>query len=289
MATDKYTALWVSHSSISDFQECPRAYYLRNVYRSPDSGRKIQLINPPLTLGQAVHEVIDQISVLPVKERFDVPLIARFTSIWEKYHGKRGGFVNKEVEHQYQQRGQEMIRRLVKTPGPLAKLAVKINADLPYYWLSEEDNIILCGKIDWLEYLEENDAVHIIDFKTGKKAESPDSLQLPIYQLIASETQERPVEKASYWYLERKDRPTPVPLSNSKEAREKVLTIAKEIKTARALERFKCPHQDGCHACRPYEGIVQGQAEFVGVDQFDRELYMLDHPLDEDKKQSKIL
>ena len=60
-----------------------------------------------------------------------------------------------------------------ENPGPLRNLAVKIKSDLPSYWLSEEDNIMLCGKIDWLEYLKEEDAIHIIDFKTGKKGKAP--------------------------------------------------------------------------------------------------------------------
>ena len=70
-----------------------------------------------------------------------------------------------------------MLQRVIKHPGPVAKLAVKIKQDLPYYWLSEEDNIILCGKIDWLEYLPDQDGVHIIDFKTSKYDEAPQSLQ----------------------------------------------------------------------------------------------------------------
>ena len=42
MAVDKYTAVWVSHSSMGDFLKCPRAYFLHNVYKDPktDSGKK---------------------------------------------------------------------------------------------------------------------------------------------------------------------------------------------------------------------------------------------------------
>jgi len=43
--------------------------------------------------------------------------------------------------------------------------------------------------VDWLEYKEETDSVRIIDFKTGKFDEDPDSLQLPIYYLLATHTQ----------------------------------------------------------------------------------------------------
>jgi len=66
MAKDKYTAVWTSHSSIGDFLKCPRAYFLKNMYKDPKTGRKIALVNPALSLGQIVHEVIEGLSVLPV-------------------------------------------------------------------------------------------------------------------------------------------------------------------------------------------------------------------------------
>jgi len=179
--SDKYTAVWVSHTSISDFLRCPRAYYLKNIYRDPKTNHKIKLMSPSLALGSAVHEVLESLSVLPRQTRFSGSLIAKFDRAWEKITGKKGGFINADTEYKFKQRGQEMLRRVMNNPGPLSGLAVKIQMDLPQFWLSEEDNIMLCGKIDWLEYLPDSDSVHIIDFKTGKTEEDPDSLQLPIY------------------------------------------------------------------------------------------------------------
>jgi len=192
---DKYTALWVSHSSISTFLECPRAYYLKNIYKDPKTGHKIKLMSPPLALGQAVHEVVESLSEIKTDLRFKESLLDKFEKSWKKVSGKNGGFLDKETEYQYKTRGEEMIRRVIKNPGPLGELAVKINMDLPHYWLSETDNIILCGKIDWLEYVPEEDAVNIIDFKTGKNEEREDSLQLPIYLLLATNTQSKKYTK----------------------------------------------------------------------------------------------
>ncbi|KKU87195.1 MAG: hypothetical protein UY16_C0035G0009 [Candidatus Gottesmanbacteria bacterium GW2011_GWA2_47_9] len=78
MAKDKFTATWVSHTSIADFLNCPRAYYLRNVYRRPETNHKIQLVSPPLSLGSAIHEVLESLSVLPTKVRFTEPLLSKF-------------------------------------------------------------------------------------------------------------------------------------------------------------------------------------------------------------------
>ena len=77
MTGDKYTAVWVSHSSISDFLQCPRAYFLNNVYRDPQTGHKINLMSPPLALGQAVHYVIESLSILNVDKRFTEPLMPK--------------------------------------------------------------------------------------------------------------------------------------------------------------------------------------------------------------------
>lgn len=276
---DKYTAVWVSHSSISDFLRCPRAYYLSNVYKEPRTGRKISLMSPPLALGQAVHEVIESLSVLPVASRFKDSLAQKFANSWKKVSGKLGGFRDSDQESKYKQRGLDMLARVTNHPGPLTNLAVKINLDLPYFWLSEADNIILCGKIDWLEYLPDQDSVHIIDFKTSTKEENPQSLQLPIYHLLVHHCQKHPVAKASYWYLEHSDELTETSLPDLDTASERILKIAKQIKLARQLEKFSCPQGDaGCPACRPLETIIRGQAELVGTDSLNRSVYILPSP-----------
>lgn len=272
---DKYSAIWVSHSSIGDYLKCPRAYYLRNVYRDPKTNHKISLMAPSLALGQTVHEVIESLSTLPVEERFAQRLIDRFAKSWEKVSGERGGFTTPEEEEKFRTRGEEMIARVVENPGPIARKTIKIRQELPYFWLSEEDNIILCGKIDWLEYLEDSDSVRIVDFKTGKFDEDPDSLQLPIYYLLASRCQTKPVTGISYWYLNRDTEPVPMDLPDKDEAITRILEFAKRIALARKLGRFVCKEKDGCRACRPLEAIVAGKGKLVGINDFGQDLYIL--------------
>ncbi len=273
---DKYSALWLSYSKINQFQQCPRAYFLNNVYKNPRTGRKLNLISPSLALGQIVHQVIESLSVLPVSERFREPLLTKYNQAWEQVSGKKGGFTSKEEELRYKNRGAEMIRRILKHPGPIGRKAVKLKEELPWFWLDSQAGIILSGKIDWLEYLPQEDAVHIIDFKTSKSEEDPNSLQLPIYYLLATKTQRRPVLKASYWYLEFADQPQEVRLPDLAEIETKVLKIAQDIKLAHSLEHFKCPHgPEGCRFCRPFEKIIRGQAEYVGLDAYGRELYFI--------------
>lgn len=289
MAQDKYSALWVSHSRINDFKSCPRAYYLKYLYRNPKTGHKMKLMSPPLALGSIVHDVLDSLTVLPLKERFKLSLVGKLHELWTKIEGKKGGFMDSSIEQQYRTRGEEMLLRLMKNPGPLARLAVKLKMDLPYFWLSEEKNIILCGKIDWMEYLPEIDSVHIIDFKTSKKDEKDESLQLPIYYLLAKKCQQRHVAKMSYWYLEREDGIVEKELPTEEKVLQQVMDSALEIQLATKLQRFKCKQPDGCYSCKPYELILKGEAEFIGINNYKEDIYVLDNASSGDSKESEIL
>lgn len=265
MTRDKFSAIWLSHSSISDYLKCPRLYYLRHIYKDPKTGRKITRIQPPLALGQAVHSSIEVLAKLPQEERKVDELFDIYEKNWEKVTGKKGGFKDSKQEKEYKERGKAMLERIIKKPGPILKKAIKIREDLPHYWLSEDDNIILCGKLDWLEYNDEADCVHILDFKTGKHDEDPDSLQLPIYYLLAVNTQTKPVKKAFYWYLDRDDDPVEMTLPDMKDAEKRVLEVTRKIALARKLNHLECKFgKNRCPHCQAIEDIVAGKGEFVG-------------------------
>jgi len=289
MVGDKFSAVWVSHSSIGDFKKCPRAYYLKNVYKDPKTNHKIQIMSPALALGQAVHTVLESLSIIPTDLRFKDSLIDKFQDSWQKVSGLAGGFHDPESEQRFKLRGEEMLRRVMRVKGPIARLSVKIKQELPHYWLSEEDNIILCGKVDWLEYLPETDSVHIIDFKTGKSEEDADSLQLPIYHLLVKNCQHRSATKASYWYIDMSDDLQEKVLPDLDEAEEKVLQFAKKMKLARQLNLMKCPKgDDGCRDCLPFEKILRGQMQFVGVND-RRDMYIFPQQVDAIEMESEIL
>lgn len=268
MPQDKYSAVWISNSSMNDFLQCPRLYYLRNIYKDPQTRKKIAIINPALTLGQAVHEVLEALSAdrIPAEERMKQPILANYDTVWEKFSGRKGGFASRPEEAEYKERGRQMLQRVIDNPGPLANKALRLlngnNNMPPNFYLSEEDNIILCGRIDWLEYLPETNSVHIIDFKTGNNEEKEDSLQLPIYCLLVKHCQKRAIHKVSYWYLAQDDGLKEKALPDTDKAAEKILTIGKTIKEARQKGIFTCS-KNGCWNCRPLEKVLAGEAELV--------------------------
>ena len=229
-----------------------------------------------MALGQAVHDTLDTLSYLNCDDRFKIPLASKFEEAWQKIIGLKGGFKSAEEEKVYKERGLKMIKKIIDHPGPLLNKAVRLKSPdhLPArYILSEEENILLCGKVDWLEYLPEDDSLHIIDFKTGAHDEKPDSLQLPIYCLLAKNLQSRNVKKISFWYLDRQDEPTEMMLPNLDEAYRDVLELAMQVKQLRQSGRYHCV-SNGCYACDPLEAVLRGEGKLVGMNDH-QDIYVL--------------
>ncbi|HBB43849.1 MAG: hypothetical protein UW27_C0017G0048 [Parcubacteria group bacterium GW2011_GWA1_44_13] len=291
---DKYSAVWVSHSSMGDFLKCPRSYYLHNMYKDPKTGHKVSIVNPHMSLGVAVHEVLEGLADFPADERMNRDLLALYEAGWKKVTGKKGGFTSEEEEAEFKARGIVMLEKVASDPRFLVNKCIKLPQDkMPCnFYLSEEHNIILNGLVDWIEYLPETDSLHIVDFKTGKVEEKDGSLQLPIYLLLCDALhKKRKVTKASYWYLE-SDKVVEKELPHLDKAREDVLAVAMKVKEARDTAKrdgfektFVCPQgaynletkENGCNNCRPYEFILSGNplVEFVGVGGFSQDMYVL--------------
>lgn len=290
---DKYSATWVSHSSIGDFLKCPRLYYLHNVYKDPTTGRKISIINPHMALGSAVHQVLEGLARYPADTRMNQDLIKQYEEEWKKNSGKKGGFSNNEEEQEFKIRGLKMLENVQKDPRFLINKCIKLKQEKmsPNFYLNEDHNIILNGLIDWIEYLPETDSLHIIDFKTGKHEEKDGSLQLPIYLLLCNALQKRKVTKVSYWYLET-DKIVKKELPDADTAYRDVMEMALKVKETRRIAKsegpekvFICPKgkynsetkEGGCTGCIPYELILakDEKVESIGIGRFNQDMYII--------------
>lgn len=276
---DKYSAIWVSHSSMGDFLKCPRLYYLHNVFKDPSTGRKMSIVTPHMSLGVAVHQVLEGLGEYPCTERMTRDLDADYELAWAAVSGKKGGFASAEDEAAFKARGIAMLETVKKDPRFLVNKRIKLKREAmnPNFYLSEDENIILNGLVDWIEYLPGDDSLHIIDFKTGRHEEKEGSLQLPIYLLLCNALQKRRVSRASYWYLE-SDKFVEKELPDAKKAYDDVLEVALKVKEARVRKVFECPGGPaGCAQCRPYEMILarDPSIEHVGVGGFKQDLYIL--------------
>ena len=290
---DKYKSVWISHSSIRDFLSCDRLYYLKNVFKDPISRRKINIVSPHLSLGVAVHKVIEDLKKIKSDERekeIKENLLNNFQKEWKKYTGKKGGFKNEDEEKSFYIRGEEMIKKVIESPKILLNKIIPqeyfYKGDMiPNYYLSEEENIILCGSIDWIEYLSETDSLRIIDFKTGRNDEDGDSFQLPIYYLLLSNLMKENSKKiyniseSAYWYLDHDNKKEnqnknekahnefhikKIDEEKIKEieiVKDKILEIGIKMKNLREGGVFVCKNEkeigEGCRYCRDFERIFK--------------------------------
>lgn len=272
---DKFKAVWVSYSSISDFIKCPRAYYLKNVYKNPQTGRKIEIVKPPLSLGSAVHNVLEPLAKIKPENRFLYNLLDTFDLEFSKYNGRRGGFTSEVEFENYRKRGYKMINTVIQNKSILEKTTYTTNKDLLDAWLSKEKNIVICGKIDWINKEESDGSLSVIDFKTSKEEEVND-LQLQIYALLLHILNKETVNKLYYWYLDINNHLTEANLPDVKESYRNVIQISEQISTARTIGLFECS-KGGCFACRDYEKVIHGEATQIGVGGYNRELYSVEY------------
>ncbi|MGM0438898.1 MAG: RecB family exonuclease [Patescibacteria group bacterium] len=256
--------LWISHSAINAFERCPQSYYYQYQYKNPETGNRIQIVNPYFSLGLSVHQTIEELGSMSVEERLKVSLKDRFEEIWSEYSGKQGGFVSKKHEKEFKDRGEMMIDRVVNSDF-LEKPSTEIKETVPSIDLIPEEDIKLVGSLDWIRVMEDG-SYHIIDFKTGKNKEKKGSLQLPIYNILANKKLDGEVKKFSYWYLNSDDKLTPREFGSTEESLKIIKEKALEIKDHVENNNYPCHYNGKCFACGDYNKIFNGEAEFLGTD-----------------------
>lgn len=266
MADDFNTnIIWVSHSSLSDFEKCPRLYFLRNIYRDKKLGNnfRIQVANPYLSLGEVVHDAIDNFTArYDPRERNKDKLMYELSRGWVLKKGKIGGFESESQEKEFKDRSVAMAERFLANKD-YANAKPMRSPDFPKKKLFEDKDLVLVGNFDWLEPHE--DGLHIVDFKTGQHEEAEDSLQLPIYSILANENLDKPVRKTSYWYLDKDPEPREVVMKNLDESLDLVKDKSLAVEKAISENDFRCQNPENCIFCREYESILKGEAEHVAT------------------------
>ncbi|HSX58084.1 MAG TPA: PD-(D/E)XK nuclease family protein [Candidatus Saccharimonadales bacterium] len=267
--------IWISHTSLNDFEKCQQLYYLRNLYRDKKFGNnfRIQVASPYLSLGEAVHDAIDNfITRYQGDQRTKDNLMYEFKRGWALKPGKIGGFKNKGQEEEFKARGEAMLERFYKNERYSKGTPLRI--DFPKLPLIGEDDAILVGNFDWLE--ETPEGLHILDFKTGKE-EDENSQQLPIYALLAEHNFKKPVTKVSYWYLDRDDEPVEKNITDLTETLNRVKEKTDKVAAAISVKAFPCQSgEEKCKYCYEYHSALNESAEHVQTDfKRKREIFFL--------------
>jgi len=263
-------AIFISPSSLSDFEKCSQLYYYRQIYRSP-RGLKIQLINPSLALGQAIHDTLEQF-LKSNGPRTKEELKRIFDFIWANLSGEKGGFTAAEEEKSFKERALSILERFWNNLHFRQAEPVRIPG-FPKVELGND--LILTGKLDWIE--KDGDSYHIIDFKTGKE-EGGDSQQLSIYALLVSRLLGSKKIRTSNWYLDKNEEIVSVPLVDLEETFVSLKKKGEIIKMIRQTNSFRCQSgQESCWACRDILAVAQGKGKLVSMDPVNRkqEIYIL--------------
>lgn len=262
--------IFISYTSLKDFLNCPRSYYLKNLYRDKKSGNRIQIINPYLTLGALVHDAISwylQMEGQITKEGLE----KKFRNLWLKYRGKRGGFESLEQEGEFGKRGLSMLDNFFDNAQKLDK---KILAS-DFLKFNLVENLILNGRLDFAGELPDG-SLHIIDFKTGSKDED-DATQLYIYAILTEKNLSKKVSKVSFWYLDRDSDPKEAVLDPIEEKIEWLKEKGLEIKKVIEFGEWVCAKSPNlCRDCQDYQAILEGKGELQFEDfKFKKLVYFL--------------
>lgn len=180
-----------------------------------------------------------------------------------------------EEEAVFGKRGLKMLQNFYNNAKCLEKRVPSIV--FPKYNLT--GNIILTGNFDFAGELPDG-TLHIVDFKTGVHDEE-DAIQLYIYAILAETNIGKPVSKASFWYLDREDRPKEIVLDSLEPKLDWLKEKALEVKEAIKINNWVCAKSpelvEGCRDCKEYQAIIDGKGEFQFSDyRYKKDIYYLD-------------
>lgn len=262
--------LFISYTSLSDFLACPKAYYLKNIYRDSKTGFRLQVASPYLSLGSTVHDAIKWF--LEMRGQVTQKQLAdKFRNLWLKYRGKRGGFASPEEEANFGKRGLKMLDNFFQNAQVLEKTTHQL--DFPKLSLGEE--IILMGNFDFVGEKEDG-TLHVLDFKTGI-SEEKDPIQLYIYAILAEANLQKEVTSASFWYLDKDTLPKAIVLDPLEPKLDWLKEKSKLLKQAITDNNWVCKNGDElCKECKIYTALINGDGEFQFSDgRYKKDVYFL--------------
>ena len=182
---------------------------------------------------------------------------------WILKKGKIGGFKSDSQEKEFKDRSVQMAERFLANEN-FSKAATFKAPNFPKKKLFPDKDLVLVGNFDWIEQY--GDGLHIVDFKTGQHEESGDSLQLPIYSILANENLDKPVRKTSYWYLDKDPEPKEVAMRDLDESLDLVKKRSLAVEKAIKESNYSRHNSENCVFCQEYESVLKGESEHVGTD-----------------------
>ena len=177
---DRQGRLRLSFTRVDTFEQCPRRFRYQYVDGLP------QAPAPQLSFGSSLHATLEWLydrkhPVLPTLEE----MLQALYGAWES-----AGYA--EVGREEQLEAYEHARRIVaELHARIAREGFRLPAAVEaWFELPFADDVVVVGAIDRID-VDEDGALHVIDYKTNRRARSRSqvrgSLQLAIYALATEE------------------------------------------------------------------------------------------------------
>lgn len=166
---------------------------LRYKYQYVDKARAY--LRPGDTAGSLVHRVLcDFFSKVPGEERTEDHLLQMFDEGWQAlspaYKRVPG------VDDLYRSGIQQLRNFALRFDLKAQPFGVET-----YLQLEVAPGVTLFGRMDRIDE-EPDGTLHIIDYKTGTRPDEINAKQLMLYAIMVERELQRPVSRASFWYLD---------------------------------------------------------------------------------------
>ncbi len=177
--TDAQGRIRLSFTRIDSYRNCPRRFRYSYVDRLPSRP------SPHLSFGTSLHAALEAFHDRQLPERpSEQALLDALYRGWDQR-----GFAELPREEQlaYYRHAQQVLRRYHARGEPQARRTVATEAwfEVPFAYQA-----VVVGSIDRID-LDAEDALHVIDYKTGRRArprsEVAGSLQLSLYALACEQ------------------------------------------------------------------------------------------------------
>lgn len=254
-----------SPSRLGMFDWCPKQYhfsYLDPIYSRMKNELKRQPHNiwSFQTLGKAVHSAITLFYHLPAGQRTEENILEQLKETWRSEVrwnqnpplGKWGGFESLEEERRAYREALTMLKNFFQIAEVEPEIKYLPSQDFlrsieDYQRLIRplSDEFDISGKFD-LVIGNNGDSLQVIDFKTSKKEEA-DRFQLRFYKVLAEENFQKPVKKASFYFLRTGNKKEfDLEQEQTKEIKEEILG---KIIAIKATENFEARPSKLCQFC----------------------------------------
>jgi DNA helicase-2/ATP-dependent DNA helicase PcrA len=242
--------LRLSASSIEDYEECPLKFKFGHYLKIPTGPQAA------LTFGNVMHRSVRRYFELRARGEASFEAVKRFfESAW-----KKSGFEDEYQEQAYKQAGLEQLRAFVEKQGSSETLPLSMESSFSL----DLGEVLLEGRIDQINPLvprvpEDDRAVELIDYKTGKPRSQKDadkSLQLSVYALAAQEEMKlRPRRLTFYCLTNNQPVHTVRSAQDLKAVKTEILTVADRIRQNHfpATPGFVCKFCDYQPICPAHE------------------------------------